>query len=336
MVAGPSCCGGRAAHLLGMSITAARVPAGVRSGGQFTTTTRAEPHLALASLLAREPADHAYDPALVAPRRLRDGEHLIAQAAEVGGVTLVNGHPHAKAANRAVAARLQRRGGMDLEDELEDLARQRRQVSLLMSNDAGVVRAHEGTLHRTAIGNLALMNKGDRSGKGVLIYRADNRSWRQRALALEQGYGHLDDLAETWRQAAAATPSLAPADFEGIPDCGSEEPPSEVAAVFSYTHPGFESDQDGPGSMFFATDVQSDQDGNPLVVNGYAIHPGDLGLSSEHGSMYASDLRAMGGRVAGFLAGSMTFREVADLGRRAEWGNDIEAAWDRVAELSGR
>ncbi|WP_251151272.1 hypothetical protein [Cellulosimicrobium sp. Marseille-Q4280] len=320
-------------------IDIARVPAGVTTGGQFATTARSE---AAGVTLAPPKLEGAHDPAVVDGTWISDGQVLISQVARVDGAIMVNsrgGHPQAIAANRAVASRLQRAGGTDLEDEVFELAASGAKVTMLLTNKAGVIRAHEGTMYRSPGGNLALINKGSRSGKGMLLYRADqhpDERWHARPLALKRGYGHLETMTDTWRETAATMPATEKPHYDDIPVWdGAGEPPNAISAVFTFTHPGFEG-VEGPGSLFFATDVQTDNAGKASIVNGYGVYPSDAGLVSEHGSMYVSDLDAMSGRVSGFEPDKMTFSDAMALGNAANWENDIERAWDAVAAHSGR
>lgn len=317
----------------------ARVPAGVTTGGQFAASARSE--ASGVTLAPKKPAG-MHDPAVVDGQWISDGQVLISQVARVDGEIKVNhlgGHAQARAANRAVAARLQRAGGTALEDEVFELASSGAKVTMLLTNKAGVIRAHEGTMYRSPGGNLALLNKGSRRTDGMLLYRADqhpDERWLVRPLALKRGYGHLEEMTDTWREAAAAMPATEKAHYDGIPVWeGAGEPPNDISAVFTFTHPGFDG-VEAPGSLFFATDAQTDDRGNVTAVNGYGVYPSGTGLISEHGSMHASDLDAMSGRVSGFEPGQMTFSDAMALGNAANWENDIEKAWDAVAALSGR
>jgi len=105
-----------------------------------------------------------------------------------------------------------------------------------------------------------------------------------------------------------------------------------------FDHPGFQPGQDGRGSVFFVTDFMpgdgGNHDGGAGIVNGYGIYPAGSGLCSEHGSMYASQLKRWGGRVDGYQAGSHTFRDVMDFDTVADRDNDIEAVWASVARAS--
>ncbi len=58
-----------------------------------------------------------------------------------------------------------------------------------------------------------------------------------------------------------------------------------------------------PGCMFLATDYDPEND----IVNGYMWAPRGSGFASEHGSMYGSELKAVGGRIRDYTPGSMTF-----------------------------
>jgi hypothetical protein len=317
----------------------ARVPAGVTTGGQFAAAPRSE---ASGVTLTRQKPDGLHDPAVVEGQWISDGQVLISQVARVDGKVMVShlgGHPQARAANRAVASRLQRSGGAGLEDEVFELASSGAKVTMLLTNKAGVIRAHEGTMYRSPGGNISLLNKGSRRTAGMLLYRADqhpDERWQVRPLALRRGYGHLETMADTWREAAARMPATEKAHYDGIPVWdGVGEPPNDISAVFIFTHPGFEG-VEAPGSLFFATDAQADDRGRVTAVNGYGVYPSGTGLVSEHGSMYASDLDAMSGRVSGFEPGQMTFSDAMALGNAANWENDIEKAWDAVCVHSGR
>ena len=204
----------------------ARVPAGVATGGQFATTARAEADVALTR------ATRIYDPANVDGRRLAAGRILIVETAKVGGEIMPGGHPHARAVNEAVASRLQRAGGQELEDQVFALAKADTKVTILLANRNGLVQAREGTLSRSASGNLSLIDKGSRVGKGALLYRSDQHPdarWLGRPLAVRTGYGHLGKMADTWRETAAKMPATVEAHYDGIPVWDGEgEPPSQI------------------------------------------------------------------------------------------------------------
>lgn len=306
----------------------ARQPAGVPVGGQFATTAHAEPNLALV-------ADH---PPLRETSRGVWGVVNATATIDGDGSTRIHlsGNPPVRAESGMVALRMERAEQTDaLHNKLRNLAGGK--ATVLMRAPTGNVIAREGTLFMNgdAIG---LVNKGDRSGKGIWLVDPRRPNGLQ-ILGVTQGYGGQHALAADFRDYADSLPQVDDATFDDIPEWdGVGEPPSAIAAVYVLDHPGFDGDQDGRGSMFFVTDFQPG-DGSPTrdgagVVNGYGVYAASSGLESEHGSMYASDLKRFGGRVKGYRPGSHTFRDVMGLAKIADRGDDIEQVWESVAAAS--
>lgn len=234
----------------------------------------------------------------------------------------MGGRPDLRAQSHVAALRMERAEQTDaIEGKVAYLADRTSKVSMLIATPNGDVDVREGTLKRDEHGGLVLMNKGS-STKGVQLNE------KARILGIEPGYGKAQALAADFDMYRADVPELEPATFDGIPDCGDEEPPSEIAAVYVFDHPGFGSGEDGRGSMFFVTDIQPD--GEFGIVNGYGIYPAGSGLTSEHGSMYTADLKRRGGRVKGYQPGSHTFSDVIAFDKVADRDNDVEAAWSSV------
>ncbi|GEL48902.1 hypothetical protein CHO01_40180 [Cellulomonas hominis] len=296
-----------------------RVPAGVRSGGQFTAAARQEAPLVLTGT--------PYDPSRVDSRRTANGDYLIAQIAHHDGVTRTGpGHPHLAAANQAAAFRRDRETGIELQERAKSWARQSIKVTALISSPTGVVRAREGALYRSPSGNLAILAKGARGTLGgTLLYRADDDSWRQRLLDLHAGYGRVDDALRTWRETAATMPILQEAAPERLPLVRPLDESTPVAAIFCSTRTA----PDGtpaPGSLWFATHVEGE------VVNGYGIAANGTGVPCGPGSVAVAELRS-GGEVSGYASGALTLTGARDLAALASH-DKIEAVWDRIAHVA--
>jgi len=182
----------------------------------------------------------------------------------------------------------------------------KRVTVLLQQRGSKFVEVQEGTVVVNDAG-IGLLDKGART-KGRYIAGRDGCP---HVLAVNDGYGHAEDMAAAFRAAEDMVPPVVPATtFADIPDVTHVpgEPPSEVAAVFILDHPGFDSDQDGRGCVFFATDRDPED-----VVNGYFVAPPGSHLYSESGSFTAKQLSAMAGRVRDYRFGALTFKEAIDL-----------------------
>ena len=170
-------------------------------------------------------------------------------------------------------------------------------------------------------------------GKGFVL------NGKMQVLSFRHGQHDNDavNLMDQWRHTVARTPDLEPARFDDLPVWdGNGEPPRRIGAAYVLDGPDF-GGGDVRGSVFFATDVQHDDEGRPEIVNGYHWFPDRSGLTSEHGSLYADDLRRRSGMVRGRNGwspdlGALTFRDVMDtsddtLGEmmprlRRQWGQD--------------
>jgi hypothetical protein len=314
--------------------TLSRQPSGVPAGGQFAGTVKPETTTALAPVhpAPRKSSNGVFDVVDTVSERLASDEHITRTMIHMGG------KPDAKAQANLVGLRMERAEQPDaLRTKLDFLAdSQSKATVLLQSAGNGGVTAREGTLVVAQDGSTALLNKGPRTGKGVYLI---GHGAKAKILGLAQGYGAAPALADQFHSYADALPHLEPATFDGIPDVGeNEEPPSEIAAVYVFDHPGFESSQDGRGSVFFVTDFMPGDGGNSPdgegIVNGYGVYSGSSGLCSEHGSMYASQLKRWGGRVKGYEPGSHTFKDAMDFGNAAERNDDIESCWESVKAAS--
>ena len=318
----------------------ARQPAGVPVGGQFATTSRAETGLALSP--EHPPLVEGYQRGVWSVVDSTKEERPDVRPGIRQTVVHMQGQAHTRAATGMTALRMQRAGQFDqYPPELRTLAESSAKVTVLRRTRNGDVEAREGTLFLNG-DSIGLVNKGDRRGKGIWLHDPSTPDSGSRVLAVARGYGAQEALAAQFREHAAQVPQVEPATFEDLPVVeDGTEPPSAIAAVYSFTHPGFEEGQDGRGSMFFVTDFQpgdgSEEPWGGGVVNGYGIYPPESGLESEHGSMYARDLKRWGGRVKGYQPGSHTFRDVIDMAKVADdWRgqNDIEAVWSSVADAS--
>jgi hypothetical protein len=243
----------------------------------------------------------------------------------------MGGFPDVRAASKTAALRMERSEQAATAGKLEVLADADAKATVLVQTHNGDIDAREGTLNVDGDGRIALMNKGS-STKGIYLVA---EGVKLRVIGVEPGYGKAPRLANAFNRHAGQVPELEPARFDDIPVCDQmEEPPSEIAAVFMYDHPGFGSGEDGRGSVFFVTDFMPGDSPGEGIVNGYGVYSGESGLTSEHGSMYEKDMRVMGGRVKGYRAGSHTFADAIAFGNAAEYDNDIEACWESVAAAS--
>lgn len=305
-----------------------RVPAGVRAGGQFTVEARSEPDVAIG--------------ATGQPREVGRGKYEVANSmTEVPDPWTISGAPglvclpNLRARFETAALRMQMDEQVDtLEDKLAAL--QGHEATVLLADRSGSVHAYEGRLGTDFAGQQVLFAKGSRD-RGVVLRRNAQPYGRRlpdpAVLGVLPGYGGQRHLAEQFAHHLAKTPELEPVSVDDIPaDDGSDH--DAIAAVFVFHHPGFDESQDGRGSLFFATDVTPGQAGasDPTAaVNGYAVFSPRSGLTSEHGSLYLGDLARWGGRVKGFQAGSMAFRDAMDLARRVDAIDDIPSVWEMLA-----
>lgn len=313
----------------------ARQPAGVPVGGQFAATAHAEPNLALVTDRPplRETSRGVWEVVNATTEdRSADGEVVRSVAIHMNGIA------HTRAESGMAALRMQRADAFDeYPPELRQLALDGSKVTALVRLPNGDVQAREGTVFLNG-DSIGLVNKGDRSGKGIWLYDPRRRTGLK-VLGVARGYGAQQALADQYRSYADELPKVGPATFDDIPEWdGNGEPPSAIAAVYVFDHPGFDGDQDGRGSVFFVTDFQPG-DGSATrdgagIVNGYGVYAASSGLESEHGSMYASDLKRFGGRVTGYRPGSHTFRQVMGLAKTADRDDDIEQVWESVAAAS--
>ncbi len=314
----------------GMSTTQAsrsRRPAGTPTGGQFAPEAHAEPEVTLAPpppLHERERG--VFEVVNTTVEHLEDetdGGITISRAAIYPG-----GISHLRAETGLVSLAVERAsGGQEaIEDTLRFIAAHRfgdangDKVTVLVRSGVGSVDAIEGRLTMSN-DRIAIMQKGS-STKGFYLDRGLT------VLAIRRGYGHAPEMAAWYRNGAADLPHLEPATFDDIPDVSGvdDEPPSEIAAAFVLAHPGFDESSDGRGVVFFATD----RDAENGIVNGYMACPSGSGLFSEHGSMYERDIKAWGGRVSTYQAGSLTFSDAIRLAEEAET-DQPDAVWRAIA-----
>ena len=301
-----------------MSTNQPRKPAGIPAGGQWAAMTHAESDVDLS------PAQPL--------REISRGcwevfDTVTEERAPMNGLTRtafhIGGQPHLRARAGLVAAVYGAKDKeRDIEAELKEL--DGKKVTVLTQGKTGSVLAQEGTISSGA-DVVALVSKGSQT-KGVYLY---GHSRSPRLLDYRAGYGHAEELAERFRSVEVSAPELEPAHFDDIPVADGEgEPPSAVAAAFVFDHPGFDGDQDGRGCVFFATDRDPAE-----VVNGYFVAPPGSGLESERGSFTTEQLSRWGGRVKGFQAGSLTFRDAMELGEKASrWSNDADMGptWEAI------
>lgn len=311
-----------AAHLLVMTTDANRrihKSTGAPDGGQYAVEAKTAPTTTLTPtrLALKETSRGVFQVVNATSEEVEHGGPVRQIKFHMGGKADLRAQSH------VAALRMERAEQTDaIHGKVAYLADRTSKVSMIIATPNGDVDVREGTLKRGEHGGLVLMNKGS-STKGVRLNE------KARILGVEPGYGKAQALAADFDTYRADVPELEPATFDGIPDCGDDEPPSDIAAVYVFDHPGFEPSQDGRGSVFFVTDFMPG-DGDEGIVNGYGVYPGDSGLASEHGSMYAGDLKRWGGRVKGYQAGSHTFTDAIAFGRAADRENDIEACWSSV------
>ena len=311
-----------------------RKPTGVPEGGQFDVNPHAQTSTTLAPV--RPPLKEG-------KRGVFEVVDTLSETLDSGGDRVVTtrihmgGMPNLKAQAHMAGKRMERSEQPDaLRNKLDSLAKKGSKATLLLQGRLGSITAREGTLMVTADGCTALVNKGAKNGAGIYLI---GHGANQTLLGICQGYGGAQALANQYQSYADELPELEPATFDEIPEAAEDqEPPSEVAAVYVFDHPGFEPSQDGRGSLFFVTDFQpgdgSDQPYGAGIVNGYGVYSGDSGLQSEHGSMYARDLKRWGGRVKGYQPGSHTFKDAMFFGLVADRNDDIEACWESVKAAS--
>lgn len=163
----------------------------------------------------------------------------------------------------------------------------------------GVVSVYEGRMRVDPDGSLTFRPKGTRRTVGV-------RSTAT-ILGATPGYGGTDALIDEAREAGRDVPRLAPATPAGIPDDEHED--GRIHAVYALNHPGIAGypATRTPGCAFMATSVTPD--GDDPIVNGYLSVPEGAQLVSEHGSFRASELARMGGRLADYEPGTMTYAQ---------------------------
>ncbi len=296
--------------------TQPRQPSGTPVGGQFAGKANPEPP---DSLL--EP-DHPEYPPLKESGR---GRFVIADTVtrQLGTDHLDNGlairrtqitpggEPDLRArAGAAAVAATETMPDFDAETFLRE--RDAKRVTILLQQRySKFVEVREGTVVVNSDG-IGLLDKGARTKGSYII----GREACPHVLAVRDGYGHAEELAASYRIAEELLPPVIPAGtFEDIPNVShlSDEPPSDVAAVFILDHPGFDSDQDGRGCVFFATDRDPED-----VVNGYFVAPPGSQLYSESGSFTTKQLTTISGRVKDYRPGALTFKDAMDLGDRAE------------------
>jgi len=321
-----------------MTVQQPRVPAGVRTGGRFEPTTRTEPDIHLTGTRGR--STRHFDPAAVTPRRMavgHAGEHVVCapnQILDAGTpVTLPKAPAYARAATDAVTRRLLRAGVGDATlEKVQELAARSARATVLTSDERGVVRAKEGILVRTPSGNIAILHKGGRSHRGVLLHAAAEKRWHHDVLDVAPGYGATDRMTRTWADAAATLPPVREFDLDDVP-ADPDHAPRQVAAAYLFTAPTGDPTHDGRGSMLLATDVQT-LDGQPHTVRGYFLHPGDSGLACGLRTVPVAELAESAGRVDGFPPGAMDLDQALDLGRACHRDNNVEAAWEHVAHVA--
>lgn len=244
----------------------------------------------------------------------------------IRGVSLsLGGVPHRRAhAGAAALACTQREGPTvtyDNPELLRDLDGQHATV-LIQEKASSSIYAREGTVLVQGDGSIALLNKGAKS-KGFYLHGKRGSPY---ILGVRAGYGKQEELAAHYRQFEQDIPEVEAPTFDDIPlSTGDEEPPSEVAAVFIYDHPGFDGSQDGRGCAFFATDRDPEE-----VVNGYFIAPSSSGLYSEHGSFTVEDLKRHSGRVVDYQPGKLAFRDAMNLADTVSEADTMFPVWDAV------
>lgn len=304
-----------------------RDPKGIPTGGEFATGSKSESDVELSARppLVEKRQRGEFDVFNASMQEFatddpRISRHLIS----FGGV------PERKARGGLIGTRIeadeQGVNGLHPDEVAYALSVQKTKATVLYQSNDGSVHIKEGTLVSDPSGP-AIIHKGSTGGKGILLRN-------QKVLAVRKGYGKAPELADVYHSASESFPDVEEATFDDIPEVkGYDEPPSEVAAVYAFHSPVFDSSQDGRGAMFFATDIQRG-DG---IVNGYAVYPPGSGLISEHGSLYVDDLKRQGGRVAGYRPGALTFSDAMKLGGQASSYSaegDMRPTWDAVADAS--
>jgi len=304
-----------------MTTNQPRRPAGIPVGGQFANKTHPEPGF---SLDADEPAGAApVEVSKVARGRFRLVGPDLPDQTDAGGVT----YKRSKIGLVGLGMQRSVTGGADGSDELRERVvwLDGESATVLVAQRDGVVEAVEGTVEVAPSGSVWLRRKGAQTNADLLY---PTRPGVPEVLDVEAGFGHAETLAQRFAEHLERAPRLAPASFDGIPADDGGEPPSEVAAVFVFDHPGFDGDQDGRGCVFFATD----RDPENAIVNGYLVAPAGSGLESEHGSLYERTLAYRGGRVASYRPGALSFSDAITLGNAASDDDDIESTWARLTE----
>ena len=334
--------------------TQPRQPIGTPSGGQYASKGHGEADMAL-----DEPGgvgDQATPEAIGSGRWSLIDATTRTKPAPFGmeGMEIrPAGFPSVRSATAMVALRTERSLQVDaVHAKLDHLAATDSKATVLLRRRNGEVEIVEGTLLKpSGSEGVAIIPKGRRSnGEWLIPESGDPQRSPVAVLAVEPGYGHVDQLAGTWNDQAAKCPRLEDATFDDIPVWdGKGEPPRDIAAAYVIEHPGFGGGEDGRGVVLFVTDRQPDpDDAGASILNGYMVVPPGSGMESEHGSMYQRDVAGRGGRVAGFASGSMTFRDAMALGDSARshtrpdgeggWTDaegDIEATWEALRGASG-
>lgn len=231
----------------------------------------------------------------------------------------VFGEADLRTRNRAAAVLIAESEDPDtILNKIEELARSRSEMTLMMCDQSGSVTAYEGRPIRIDWSHgepqLVWQRKG---GRGV----ADSMLRLSNAIAVQRGFGGAqgcaDRLADVRSRCVPRVEKIT--DFADLPvrDFDAEEDISpKVAAVYMFDY-GFSQSSQMPGCLFFATDVQpGDGPNEDDIVNGYFWAPDRTAatmnadsLTPEHGSFYGSQLKRSGGKVADYEPGSMTFRD---------------------------
>ena len=174
-------------------------------------------------------------------------------------------------------------------------------LTVMSVSNRGIPYIHEGTGVELMDGRRSLLCKGSRS-KG---YDFSDR----KLLGVVKNYGGQYALAKRFQEAVEQVPVTEEVTYDGIPEYDGSGEQNTVAAVYLVDGPDFGNGPE-PGCMFFATDVQTEDN----IVNGYFWAPSDAGLlSSESGSFYLHDFKRKAGRVRDYEAGSMSYRDAAQL-----------------------
>ena len=214
-------------------------------------------------------------------------------------VIRVGGWPHVNTRQRALsAASYSPRERANALSHVAALALENKKVTVLTENRNGYPFVFEGTAGEYR-GELVLWKKGSKTRF---------RSIQQlNVLAVREGYGKQDVLADEYTRRTGHVPALEETTFDRIPDTthwdASAELPENISAVFMIDGPNF-GEGSAPGALFLATDKQDNE-----IVNGYLWVPDGYGAESEHGSYFMNDL-AKGGRVTNFQPGDLRFSDV--------------------------